>query len=460
MQSSRPSSRTTFRNKRAGHLLRSWRARPPGDRRRPEVLAFGAVADSPATLEPPVRIFIGTEPSQFRAESVLIWSILQVRDPGRAYEIHLMRNLEGYDRRGWKTGFTRYRYAIPAMTGGVGRAIYNDADQIYLADPAELYDLEMGETGMLARTQRETSVMLIDCEKMLAIWHERDAKNGAKHKHFQRKLHDADLWGQLPREWNTFDNEYESDRSKLLHFTKLQTQPWHPFPDQLKYEPHRHEDVWYGLERTAEDAGFTVFSEAKPSERYLEWQRARPATPDENSPDAGRVSNAIEGGEWLKPHADAIARLINQTAATRILEYGVRRRIFRHDRPGNGPGERLGIGSALDHSDLLWYDHWQSDGPSSAADTYDGVLCFDLLARIPEEDVPWILDKLFRSASRFVYVVADLLPRGKNAHCNRQGPIWWHEQMQCAARRNSGTAWGLQVTQIGLLRNSMTQFAS
>ena len=69
--------------------------------------------------------------------------VLVHRDPARAYEIHLMSDLEGFDRSAWKTGFTQYRYAVPALAGYQGRAIYNDVDQIYLADPAELFDLDM-----------------------------------------------------------------------------------------------------------------------------------------------------------------------------------------------------------------------------------------------------------------------------------------------------------------------------
>ena len=50
--------------------------------------------------------------------------MLQHRDPARRYEIYLMKDLTGFDRSRWKTGFTNYRYAIPEMAGRSGRAIY------------------------------------------------------------------------------------------------------------------------------------------------------------------------------------------------------------------------------------------------------------------------------------------------------------------------------------------------
>ena len=96
------------------------------------------------SAKPPVRIFLGTEAVHSRAERVFIWSVQQHRDPARVYDIYLMKDLVGFDRRGWLTGFTNYRFAIPHFTGGVGRAIYNDVDQIYLADPGELFDTELG----------------------------------------------------------------------------------------------------------------------------------------------------------------------------------------------------------------------------------------------------------------------------------------------------------------------------
>src|SRR6266498_5195758 len=96
-------------------------ARPPGTRAQPECVVLSVregVAPSP---KPPVRIFLGTEPAQYRAERVFLWSIKQVRDPGRVYEIYLMKELAGFDRRGWLTGFTNYRFAVLHFAGGAGR---------------------------------------------------------------------------------------------------------------------------------------------------------------------------------------------------------------------------------------------------------------------------------------------------------------------------------------------------
>ncbi|HET9063035.1 MAG TPA: hypothetical protein VFO62_07080, partial [Candidatus Binatia bacterium] len=104
----------------------------------PECIRLDVRAGMTPSDKPSVRIYLGTQPAQYRAERAFIWSIEKFRDPSRVYEIYVMRELAGFDRRRWTTGFTNYRFAIPEFAGRKGRAIWNDVDQIYLADPAGL----------------------------------------------------------------------------------------------------------------------------------------------------------------------------------------------------------------------------------------------------------------------------------------------------------------------------------
>ncbi len=101
----------------------------PYFRRDPERVVLPVRPGVTPSDRPPVRIFLGTEDAQYRAERIFFWSIEKVRDPSRVYEIYLMKNIEGFDRRGWRTGFTNYRFAIPDFAGRQGRAIYNDVDR-------------------------------------------------------------------------------------------------------------------------------------------------------------------------------------------------------------------------------------------------------------------------------------------------------------------------------------------
>jgi hypothetical protein len=199
-----------------------------------------------------VRIFLGTEPAQHRAERVFLFSLEKVRDPARAYEMHLMKDIKGIDRKGWKTGFTNYRYAIPEWAGGKGRAIYNDVDQIYLADPSKMFDMDMKGAGVAAISGAETSVMLIDCEKMLPIWNLKAVREGKGHAHFKAAMSGKKLWTPLNEAWNSRDGAVPVEKTKCLHYTTLHTQPWRPFPDQLSYNPSPLAYVWHNLEKEAD----------------------------------------------------------------------------------------------------------------------------------------------------------------------------------------------------------------
>jgi len=237
--------------------------------------------------KPPVRIFLGTEAAQYKAERIFIWSIEQVRDPTRVYEIYLMKHLFGFRSRFWLTGFTNYRFAIPHFAGHTGRAIYNDVDQVYLKDPAELFDLDMGGHGYLAVDPGDISVALFDCERMSQIWTLKDAQTGRKNSLLGKAKSVPGLWGKLAGIWNARDPEYSPGESGVLHYTVLHRQPWHPFPQMFVYQPNQAADVWFDLEQSANIAGFQVFSSENPSQAfhdlYRDMQEGREQAPSSSS---------------------------------------------------------------------------------------------------------------------------------------------------------------------------------
>jgi uncharacterized protein len=248
------------------NLRKTYRAPPSASHSGPDVVRLAVAPGVAPSGKPPVRIFLGTEPAQHRAERVFVWSVETARDPSRVYEIHLMRDLDGFRRRWWTTGFTNYRLGVPHFAGAKGRAIYNDVDQIYLSDPAELFDMDMGGHGFLAiaaenrsgGTPFDSSVMLIDCARMAAVWTLAAAQTGRKSALLNKAAAIPGLWGRLAPEWNARDAEYAAGRSKLLHYTRLRTQPWQPFPDLYAYRRTPEGEVWHDLERAADAAGYQV----------------------------------------------------------------------------------------------------------------------------------------------------------------------------------------------------------
>ena len=174
-----------------------------GMRAKPERIVLGVKAGLEPSPMPPVQSYLGTEPAQYRAERIFVWSIEQVRDPSRVYEIHLMKELAGFDRRMWLTGFTNYRFAIPHFAGGRGRAIWNDVDQVYVSDPAEFFDLDLAGHGfptvpVLGPDKRlDSSVMLMDCELMLPVWSLEAAQHRNSKALVRRALKIPGLHGRL-----------------------------------------------------------------------------------------------------------------------------------------------------------------------------------------------------------------------------------------------------------------------
>jgi hypothetical protein len=441
--------KTRWHDHTLAYWLRKERGRPEGFRDAPELVRLDVAEGVEPNGKPPVRIFLGTEPRQYRAQRVFVWAIMRARDPARAYEIYMMKDLKGFDRTGWKTGFTNYRYAIPTLAGGEGRAIFNDVDQIYLSDPAELFDLDMNGAGILGVTERETSVMLIDCAKMINFWKIDDAKNGRKHAYFREITHSNNLWGKLAGEWNARDEEYRAGQSKCFHFTTLQTQPWQPFPEQLRYHPHPDGEVWFALEREADEAGFTIFTKDHPSRRFAEMIEQNRLMHASGEAQLGLSADETFDGHTLRKHEAPVADLVRETSAATILDYGAGKATAYQRIDGEPADSRLRAHPAWPGVTVTCFDPGYAPFAAPYEGKFDGVISTDVVEHIADEDVDWVLDEMFRAAGRFVYVVAacyparKALPNGENAHVTLQGPEWWKLQMEMAARRNPGVRWTL-----------------
>ncbi|MGY6555049.1 MAG: ELM1/GtrOC1 family putative glycosyltransferase [Wenzhouxiangella sp.] len=339
-------------------------ARPPAWREQPEKIILGVRnGERPSSL-PPVRIYLGTERGQFRAERIFIWSVEKNRDPSRIYEIYLMRDLRGFQRRFWLTGFTNYRFAIPAFANYRGRAIYNDTDQIYLKDPALLFDTPMGEAGFLSINDRDTSVMLIDCERMREVWNAGDVRKLGR-KPLEARARKAGLWGKLDDGWNARDSEYDPATSHLVHFTTLHTQPWRPFPDEFVYFDNPTDPLWQKLEEEADAAGFLPVTARRPSEQ---WPAACAKLPS---------------ARWR---------------------------------------------------DLL--------GPESSEPISETLLVQDLLERLPDADLPWVLERLFSLSPRLSIEINE--PIRHSTERTRRSLWFWLQSLEAASRLQPHTRWTLR----------------
>ncbi|PKM13307.1 MAG: hypothetical protein CVV13_01785 [Gammaproteobacteria bacterium HGW-Gammaproteobacteria-3] len=390
-------------------------SRPPAHQRQAIPIILPPQPGAAPSDKPPVRIFIGSEAAQFRAERALVWSVQRARDPARCYEIYLMRDFAGFKRRLWLTGFTNYRFAIPELAGGQGRAIYNDADQIYLQDPALLFDTPMAGHGVLSIHDHDTSVMLIDCARMADLWNWQSAQTTRNRKLERQMRAVPGLWGELDGAWNARDEEYAPGLSALVHYTTIHTQPWRPTPRDYVYGDNAAGELWFGLEREADAAGFQLFSADRPSPEFA----------------------AAAGQHLLAPHSDLadIRRLLADSNARSLYYCGAGAADTIKSLAGIGDLTAAAIATATPETEPV------CALVQSGAD----VVYADGLERLPDLDIAWLLERLFTRARLAVLVTVDLTD-AKVLRCP-QDDLWWYGQLAAAGARHPHCHWRLVVRQ-------------
>ena len=373
----------------------------PFERQDPDCVVLPVRAGHTPSDKPPVRIFLGTEEAQYRAERVFFYSIEKFRDPARVYEIYLMKNIKGFDRRKWRTGFTLYRFAIPSFAGDSGKAIYNDVDQIYLADPALLFDLELGDHGFLAIHAKDTSVMVMDCARMLPMWNREAARTKGKKALTNAPAAKPGLYGKLDGHWNARDDEYVEGLTKCLHYTALHQQPWEPFPGDYSYHPNPLAYIWHELEQEADAQGYHPFSAASPSPEF--W------------------SSVGQAGQTMR-HSNPAA-LKDRFDLRSVLYVTV----------GGGSGDLGGLDVTV--HDLQRKEPWPDGG-------FDAVVLDGLFDVLPPVDFGWLAEAAFRQARRLVWFG---VPAFSIDDPQLGSPSWWHQRVLDAARPHDQISWLLDV---------------
>ncbi len=161
------------------------------------------------------------------------------------------------------TEFSLYRFLIPEICNYQGRAIYVDSDTICLTDIAELFDTPMNGYDFLTKKGSYAhrgshlwglSVMLFNCEKCrfdLKTIFDKIEQGLYTYSDFSRMSelflshHDYSI-GEMNPNWNVFD--YWDDKTKLIHYTNLYTQPW-------KFPNHPYGELWFEYFNEARASG-------------------------------------------------------------------------------------------------------------------------------------------------------------------------------------------------------------
>lgn len=405
------SKRDQLASERCGHLA-------------PHVVVLPVREGIEPNNKPTVKIFVGSEPAQYRAERTFFFSIEKYRDPARVYEISLMKSLSGFEDRRGLTNFTNYRFAVPHFNAGQGKAIYNDTDQIYCDDPGKLFDIELGDHGFLAVSERDTSVMLIDCEKMIGFWTYERAKRWRKNRLIDVALEKSELYGVLGGEWNARDQEHRAGWSKCVHFTTIHKQPWRPFPKRFVYQPNPIAHLFENLEREAFDAGFNVFTSERPSTNFSFEKVLK----QEN-----QIDSDLGHPEIWTP----VLRLIERSDAQSLLEVTTGNLPLHLVADSITSGllqKKIGLGKLLEGR--------------AKNDKVDGLVCTAPLATIPIEDTPWVVDEIVGRAKKFVVIAVHESSRrteGRRDHGTIHQVEWWASMLEHACAWRGKMHWSLII---------------
>lgn len=126
-------------------------------------------------------------------------------------------------------------------------------------------------------------------------------------------------------------------------------------------------------------------------------------------------------------YTDDIADLVKQTESETVLDFG------------SGKGEQYESTYRLQDKwgvKITCYDPAYPKFAKLPENTFDGVICCDVMEHIPEEMVPDFLEQVISKANKFVFfgIATTLakkgLPDGRNCHVTVKPYGWWHKQIR------------------------------
>lgn len=332
-----------------------------------------------------VEIFVGTAPDLVRATRVLVWSLMKVRDPARSYRIHLMANLKGYKRTGWRTGYQGYGEAVVDFEGGADRAIYCEASTIFATDPATLFDAD--SNGLIDLTS--TSV---------------------------------------PEQWRPKGDAPITDGAGQVSETAWST---------TGGAETQRVAQWRALEADANAAGYLMFTREMPTREFGVLINLYQQMHDED----------YFPGTRLKHHIEPVRDLLEETGTTRLLDYGSGKAEGYQRLSGEADESPWRQSEKWPGVLVRCFDPGVSEFSDIGNDDVGGVISTDVVEHLAPFDVAWVLDEMFSRAERFVFVVAacypaiKTLPDGRNAHTTIQSAAWWKDQMATVGHRHPHIRW-------------------
>lgn len=211
-----------------------------------------------------IRVYIGCSPNceDLESQAVVEYSLQRYasspvsitwmklsRDPTSPFYSNVKTG-EGWRTGRWATPFSAFRWAVPALAGFTGKAIYSDSDFIYRADIAELHKQEFRDGAVVMIRQgagMRFCCSMWNCEAARAVLPPLDQLQRDENSHalmtqlFQRN---PKLIQFYDGKWNEMDTQIRDVNSpdiKAVHYTHMPTQPHLKYAlPRLKAEGRQH----------------------------------------------------------------------------------------------------------------------------------------------------------------------------------------------------------------------------
>jgi len=214
-----------------------------------KVIQRTGVDYAPLDIDSPIRIYVGSLEEQMLAVKVLEYSIR--KHASMTVEVlplhHAPLNtpMPRDARNAPRTPFSFQRFLIPALAQHRGRAIYLDSDMQLFADIRQLWVSPFEGADLLAASKPDDSqrrpqfsVMLLDCESLGWKIDQIVASLDRGELTYEQLMFEMrvakNIRADLDSRWNSLEH-FEPNRTALLHYTDMSTQPWVSRDNPLGY---------------------------------------------------------------------------------------------------------------------------------------------------------------------------------------------------------------------------------
>lgn len=213
-----------------------------------KVIVRTGVDYSPLDMETPIRVYVASTASESLPVKVLEYSIKQ--HCSATVEVMALCDAgipipqPGAAENQPRTPFSFQRFLIPQVREYDGRAIYLDSDMLVFKDIRYLWGRPFGEANVLSAYSDSTSgrkpqfsVMLLDCSRLKWNINEIVSQLDSGALTYEQLMYDfalANTSATIEPDWNALET-YRPDKTALLHYTDMNTQPWVSHLNPLGY---------------------------------------------------------------------------------------------------------------------------------------------------------------------------------------------------------------------------------